>query len=167
MNLEIKRQLINFYDKDVWEHLTVGEHLKMWSNTYADRVAVVDENEELTYRQLKDEVDCYANGLLNQGFCKGDKVLFQLPNSKEFIIILFAMMSIGVIPVIILMGHRYSEVKGILNKTNAKAYIGINRYLGFSYEDMVSNIIEDTKEDLQVYLIGETEKYEIMYLKTK
>lgn len=29
MNLEIKRQLINFYDKDVWEHLTVGEHLKM------------------------------------------------------------------------------------------------------------------------------------------
>lgn len=160
MNLEIKRQLINFYDKDVWEHLTVGEHLKMWSNTYADRVAVVDENEELTYRQLKDEVDCYANGLLNQGFCKGDKVLFQLPNSKEFIIILFAMMSIGVIPVIILMGHRYSEVKGILNKTNAKAYIGINRYLGFSYEDMVSNIIEDTKEDLQVYLIGETEKYE-------
>ncbi|EID19872.1 AMP-binding protein, partial [Streptococcus anginosus] len=90
MNLDIKKQLIRFYDENVWEHLTVGEHLKMWSNTYADRVAVVDENEELTYRQLKDEVDCYANGLLNQGFCKGDKVLFQLPNSKEFIIILFA-----------------------------------------------------------------------------
>ena len=163
MNLDIKKQLIRFYDENVWEHLTVGEHLKMWSDTYADKVAVVDENEELTYRQLKDEVDCYANGLLNQGFHKGDKVLFQLPNSKEFIIVLFAMMSIGVIPVIILMGHRYSEIKGILNKTNAKAYIGMNRYLGFSYEDMVSKIMEDTKEDLQVYLIGETEKYQKLY----
>ena len=30
MNLDIKKQLIRFYDENVWEHLTVGEHLKMW-----------------------------------------------------------------------------------------------------------------------------------------
>lgn len=163
MNLEVKRQLIKFYDENVWEHLTVYEHLKIWSDKYADKIAVVDGDEKLTYEQLKFEVDCYANGLINQGFCKGDKILFQLPNSKEFIIVLFAMMSIGVIPIIILMGHRYSEINGILKMTGARAYIGVSKYLGFSYEDMLYKIIKDTKEDLQVYLIGKTDKYKSLY----
>lgn len=39
MDSDIKKQLIRFYDKNAWEPLTVGEHLKMWSDTYADKVA--------------------------------------------------------------------------------------------------------------------------------
>lgn len=159
MNSKIKEELIRFYDENVWEPLTVGEHLRIWSERYANKIAIVDGDEEVTYRQFIEEVNCYANGFLSHGFRKGDKVLFQLPNSKEFITILFAMMSIGVIPVVILMGHRFSEIKGVLNETSAKAYIGMNRYLGFSYEDMITDVIENTKKELQVYLVGETSKY--------
>lgn len=159
MNLNIKEKLNKFYEENAWEHLTVAEHLKIWTDAYSDKVALIDGDSELTYSQLKDEVDSYANGLLNDGFRKGDKILVQLPNCKEFIIILFAMMSIGVIPIIILTGHRSSEFKGILEKTKAKAYIGVDKYLGFCHRDMICEIIKDTKVDLKVYILGYAKNY--------
>lgn len=163
MNLNAKENLNKFYEENVWEPLTVGEHFKKWTDTYKDKVAIVDEDSELTYSQLQDEVDYYVNGLLTNGFKKGDKILVQLPNCKEFIILLFSMMSIGVIPVIILMGHRASEIKGILKKTNARAYIGVEKYLGFSYGNMISEVIEEVKVKINIYLIGDEGKYNSFY----
>ncbi|MGL5440736.1 MAG: (2,3-dihydroxybenzoyl)adenylate synthase [Filifactoraceae bacterium] len=163
MHLNTKEKLSKFYEENVWEHLTVGEHLNKWVDKYNDRIAIVDEDLQLTYRQLKDEVNHYANGLLENGFKKGDKILIQLPNCKEFIIVLFAMMSIGVIPVIVLMGHRTSEVKGILDKSDAKGYIGIDKYLSFSHKDMMTEVIEDLKINLQVYLLGNEGNYKSIY----
>lgn len=159
MNLEIKERLEKYYNENAWEHMTLGEALKNWSEKYKDRIALSDCESELTYKELNDEVDFYAQGLLNQNINKGDKILLQLPNSIEFVIISFALFKIGAIPIMGLPAHREAEIKGILEKTGAIAYIAKDRYLGFSYTEMIRKIQEEIKAELKIFILGDNEEY--------
>lgn len=159
MNLEIKEQLEKYYDENVWEHITLGEALENWSDKYKDRIAILDDHIELTYKELNDEVDFYAQGLLNHNINKGDKVLLQLPNSAQFIIISFALFKVGAIPVMGLSAHRKTEIKGILEKSEATAYISKDNYLGFSYTNMIKEIQQEIDRDVEVFILGDNKEY--------
>lgn len=159
MNFKIREQLEKYYDENIWEHITLGEALERWSEKYKNKIAVIDEDIELTYKKLNEEVDYYAEGLLNNGINKGDKVLLQLPNCAEFIIISFALFKVGAIPIMGLPAHRKREIKGILEKSEAKAYIAKDKYLGFSYIDMIREIQNEIDKKINVFILGEKEEY--------
>ncbi|MCJ8343719.1 MAG: AMP-binding protein, partial [Cetobacterium sp.] len=152
MNFKIREQLEKYYDENIWEHITLGEALERWSEKYKNKIAVIDEDIELTYKKLNEEVDHYAEGLLNNGINKGDKVLLQLPNCAEFIIISFALFKVGAIPIMGLPAHRKREIKGILEKSEAKAYIAKDKYLGFSYIDMIREIQNEIDKKINVFI---------------
>ncbi|WP_373844476.1 (2,3-dihydroxybenzoyl)adenylate synthase [Clostridium sp.] len=160
MNLEIKARLERYYDENAWKHITLGEALENWSEKYKNRIALSDcESDELTYKELSEEVGFYAQGLLNQNINKGDKVLLQLPNSIEFVIISFALFKIGAIPIMAFSAHREAEIKGILEKTEAIAYIAKDKYLGFSYTEMIRKIQKEIEADLKIFILGDNEEY--------
>lgn len=140
MNIELKENLEKFYDEDVWEHMTLGEFITNCSEMYKDKTAIVDGDTRLSYEELDKLSNKYANGLLKAGFKKGDKIVLQLPNCYEFIAISFAMFKTGIIPIMSLPAHRKNELKGIIEKSEAVAYIAKDRYLGFSYVDMIRDI---------------------------
>ena len=116
MNIELKEKLEKIYDEQVWPHMTLGEFIEDCAKKYGDKIALVDGDVELSYQELNRKACQYANGLLKAGFKKGDRIVLQLPNCHEFVIILFAMFKIGVIPVLSLPAHRKNEIKGILEK---------------------------------------------------
>lgn len=89
MNLFLKEKLENMYDEMVWEHLTFGEMIEYWKTKYGERVAVSDGNKSLTYRDLDELSSEYAQGLLDLGINRDEKVILQLPNCIEFIIAFF------------------------------------------------------------------------------
>ncbi|MGH3656376.1 MAG: AMP-binding protein, partial [Micromonosporaceae bacterium] len=66
--------------KGYWLGRPLGEHLWEWADRYADRVAVVDGEVRLTYRQLAERVDLLAERLAGIGLSDGDTMLTQLPN---------------------------------------------------------------------------------------
>ena len=140
MNIEIKENLEKFYDENVWEHMTLGEFIADCAKTYRDKTAIVDGDVRLSYNEIDELSTKYANGLLKAGFNKGDKIVLQLPNCYEFIVISFAMFKIGIIPIMCLPAHRKNELKGIIEKSEAVAYISKDKYLGFSYVDMIRDI---------------------------
>lgn len=55
---------------------------------------------EITYRALNEKVNCLANGLLDLGVRKGDKVMVHLSNCPEFIYSFFALLKIGAVAVL-------------------------------------------------------------------
>ena len=154
MNIELKEKLEKFYDEKVWPHITLGEFIEDCAKKYGDKIALVDGDVELSYQELNRKACHYANGLLKAGFKKGDRIVLQLPNCHEFVIILFAMFKIGVIPVLSLPAHRKNEIKGILEKSGAKAYIAKDKYLGFSYVDMIREVKKELNIDFEVYIKG-------------
>lgn len=163
MNIELKEKLEKFYNEQVWPHMTLGEFLEDCASKYGDATAIVDGEIEFSYKELNIELNKYANGLLKSGFKMGDKIVVQLPNCYEFVIILFAMFKIGIIPVLSLPAHRENEIKGIIEKSEAKAYISKDKYLGFSYVDMIKKIKNEFDMDFEVYILGEEQEYKNFY----
>ena len=163
MNIELKEKLEKIYDEQVWPHMTLGEFIEDCAKKYGDKIALVDGDVELSYQELNRKACQYANGLLKAGFKKGDRIVLQLPNCHEFVIILFAMFKIGLIPVLSLPAHRKNEIKGILEKSGAKAYISKGKYLGFSYVDMIREVREELNIDFKVYILGDNQGYKNFY----
>ena len=132
MNIEIKEKLEKFYDENVWEYMTLGEFITNCAKNYKDKIAIVDGDMRLSYNDFDEFSNKYANGLLKAGFKKGDKIVLQLPNCYEFIVISFAIFKTGIIPIMSLPAHKKNELKGIIEKSEAVAYISKDKYLGFS-----------------------------------
>lgn len=70
MNIELKEKLEKFYDEQVWPHITLGEFIEDCAKKYGDKIALVDEDVELSYQELNRKACHYANGLLKAGFKK-------------------------------------------------------------------------------------------------
>lgn len=159
MDLILKDKLEKYYDENIWDHLTLGDALEKWSNSFKDRIAVIDGDTKISYEKLNIEAKLYARGFLERGINKGDKVILQLPNCLEFLVASFALFKIGAIPVMALPAHRNSEIKGIIEKSNAKAYISKDKYLGFSYADMIRGILNELPIDIDVFILGNNEEF--------
>ncbi|SHO52307.1 (2,3-dihydroxybenzoyl)adenylate synthase [Anaerocolumna xylanovorans] len=128
-----------------WQFKTYGDKLREWSELYPKKVAIIDENEELTYYQLKERVFSTAIHLLKLGICKGDRIILQLPNCNEFVVAAFALFEIGAIPIMLLPAHREHEIGKIIELAQPVAYITYNNFLSFNYGDMARKLQQGTE----------------------
>ena len=78
-----------------WERISLSDWVRNITNKYSDRIAIVDSQREVTYRELDREIDEIAYGLYKLGIAPKDKVIVQIPNRLSFVITLFAVIRIG------------------------------------------------------------------------
>ena len=130
MNSRFKR----YVERGIWKKENLFQSLERWEKMYSERIAIVEEEEALTYKQLLEKVNCRANGFLNLGLKKGDCVIVQLPNGIEFVITIFALFKCGIIPVMALPAHREKEILGMVQISKAQGYIFQTNYMGYCYE---------------------------------
>jgi 2,3-dihydroxybenzoate-AMP ligase len=115
---------------------------------YADRVAVLDGEERITYRQLDERSTLMARNLADLGLGAGDRVVVQLPNTAIFCYLYFALQKLGAIPVLALPSHRYREISQFVSISDATACAVPARHKDFSYLDMVRRIAADQGRSL-------------------
>lgn len=84
-------------------------------------MAVVDEQRSLTRGELWSTVATRAQGLVASGLRPGDRVVVQLPNSTDLVVMFLACLWCGVIPVMALPGHRRGELEHIARVSAARA----------------------------------------------
>ena len=82
---------------------------------------VVGESVRLTYRELDTAAAAAALRLRARGIGSGDRVVLQLPNTVEFVIVLFGLFRIGAVPVFALPAHRRSELTHFVRASGATA----------------------------------------------
>ncbi|WP_232660579.1 (2,3-dihydroxybenzoyl)adenylate synthase [Pseudonocardia sp. TRM90224] len=115
-----------------WTGETFGELLAARAAEHAERVAVVDGDLRLTYRELDERANELAAGFVDAGLVRGDRVVLQLPNIAEFVEIVFALFRIGALPVYALPAHRRTELRHIAEQTGAVAMITVAEHDGFA-----------------------------------
>src|ERR1039458_4704624 len=71
-----------------WADITLYGMLLRSVAAAPDRIALVQGTRRLTYAQLASAIDRLAGRLIDLGFRPLDRVVFQLPNSIEFVIAL-------------------------------------------------------------------------------
>jgi len=120
--------------------ISVYKFLEDSAANYPEQVACVYLEEQITYPQLKLQVDKLATALANLGVKKGDKVATILPNCPQFIISDYAIMRLGAVHVPISILHKAPDVLYEIGESGAETVICSYRRL-----ERVNSIKEKTK----------------------
>lgn len=90
---------------------------------YPSRVALSEVGWTCTYTELDILTDRAASAFLGLGLKPLDRVIFQLPNSKELVIAFLACLKAGLVPICTLAAHRQLEIGYLGNHAAARAHI--------------------------------------------
>ncbi|TAK06893.1 (2,3-dihydroxybenzoyl)adenylate synthase [bacterium] len=129
-----------YREKGYWEDRSLADTFAEVFAKYADRVAVIDRDQFVTYAQLNERSERLALNLLDEGLKPLDRVVMQLPNVVEFIYLYFALQKIGCIPVMALPAHRFREVSYFVEHSGAVACATPDRVKDFNYTEMIRRI---------------------------
>lgn len=138
-----------------WRDETFAGFLATRVRAHGDRLAVVDDRVWLTYTELDELTDRVAGGLRALGIGEGDRVLLQLPNRAEFLIIWFALQKLGAVPVHTQPGHRSSEITHLSRLSEAVAYVIPDVHARFDHRELAASVRTAVPSLKHVVVVGE------------
>lgn len=122
-----------------------------------DKVFLIDsiKGNEYTYGDIEDLASRLALIFKEEGLEKGDKVAIILPNCIEFIIIYFACMQLGAVPVPINIKSTPREIAFLLDHSEARMLF----VSSLKRQDMVEKIhlLQNEKKLLKTVFLGEVD----------
>ena len=92
------------------------------------KTAIIFGNRALTYRELNEESNRVANGLLDRGVRKGDRIGMLSRNSEVYVAVYFALAKLGAIMVPVNFWYRSREIRYTLRQSAARGLIYQNRF---------------------------------------
>ena len=138
-----------------FEKITFGEILDTWGKTRGDKIAVKDRMQTITYAELAEKSQMLTGRLRAIGIEKDSIVALQCTNEICFVAVFFALLYMGAVPIMILPAYREQEIVRMMQKAEAKAYIGPVEYLGYGY-DTISTAIKREIPEAVTLLIDDT-----------
>ena len=90
---------------------------------YPDRHALMDGDERLTFRQLHARIRGIAAALVQAGFVRGDRLAILLPNSSEYLSLIYACCWLGVIAVPINVRLAPVEIEHVLADASPRGLV--------------------------------------------
>jgi 2,3-dihydroxybenzoate-AMP ligase len=139
-----------------WRDETVWEALAASIERRPDKLALVGGDTRLTYAQLGREVERLSERVLALGIGRGDRVLVQLPNIPEFLVLYLALARIGAIPVTALPPHRRTEILYLAEHSGAVAYVIPATYRGFDYRELGEEVRRSVATVKHVLVVGDS-----------
>ena len=136
---------------------TIGAALDRTVAAHGEREALVDvaSGRRWSYRQLADEVDTVALGLLALGVERGDRVGIWSPNCPEWFFLQFATARIGAVLVTVNPGYRSHELEFVLKQSGVRTVVALPSFKTSDYAGMLAATAPDCPELRDTVLIGE------------
>ncbi|MFE2940719.1 (2,3-dihydroxybenzoyl)adenylate synthase [Streptomyces sp. NPDC059255] len=138
-----------------WRGETFARFLGARARAHGDRLAVVDDRTRLSYAELDDRSDRVARGLTELGIVSGDRVLVQLPNRVEFLLLWFALMKTGAVPVHTQPGHRSSEMTHLARLSEAVAYVIPDVHAEFDHRLLAQAVRGESPALKHIIVVGD------------
>jgi fatty-acyl-CoA synthase len=135
---------------------TIGANFERTVAEHPDTEALVDVAQGLrwTYRELDDEIDVLARGLLARGIAKGDRVGIWSPNRAEWTIVQYATAKIGAILVNINPAYRTHELGYVLDQSGVRMLISATEFKTSDYVAMVGEVRTEAPALTEVIFLG-------------
>jgi fatty-acyl-CoA synthase len=139
---EITKSYVNGTSSKPLIYQTIGEAFEQTVQQWEAREALVVRHQNIrwTYRELAEQVDAFAAGLLALGLQKGDRVGIWSPNYAEWTVAQFATAKAGLILLNVNPAYRLAELEYVLNKVNCKALITADRFKTSDYISMLREL---------------------------
>ncbi len=137
-----------------WRGVPIGDHFDRAVAENAGRIAVVDGERRVTYRELGAMVNRLALHFARHGVLGGRRVVFQLPNSLECVVAYFACLKTGAIPIATLPAHRHTEIGHLARFTDAYAWLIPDEYRRFDYVAMAAELRGALPAMREIFVMG-------------
>ncbi len=111
--------------------------LRQNASRFADREAVVDGEQRLTYPELAEQAVRATRAVMAAGIEPGDRVSVWAPNRVEFIVAALGILGAGAWLVPINTRFKGDEAAYVLRKSGARALFTVGDFLGIDYVDLL------------------------------
>ncbi len=128
-----------------WE--TIPEMVLSAADRFGDAEAVVDGPLRLTFTQVVDRIRCAAGAFAGLGIKKGERVAVWAPNSAEWMIAAFGLLTAGGVLVPVNTRFKTEEAADIIGRSGAKAVLVEKGFLGLDYTAPAGVPVIDLKSD--------------------
>ncbi|MBW0114437.1 (2,3-dihydroxybenzoyl)adenylate synthase [Pseudonocardia abyssalis] len=134
--------------KGYWAGSTLSALLREVADRTPDAPALVDaaDGVRLTHRELADRADAAAARLLDLGLSRGDRIVVQLGNGWEFVVLTLACLRTGIVPVMALPAHRRTELAYLARHAEATAIAVPDRMRDFDHQALAHELADDVQE---------------------
>ena len=124
---------------------TIPEHFARIVKQFPDNEAIVSipQNRRLSYRELAEETDRVAKGLLAFGFGKGDRLGVWSTNNIEWLLLQLATARIGVVLVNINPAYRPRELAYALQRSEVECVVTIPSFRTSDYVAMLAELVPE------------------------
>src|SRR5438270_886308 len=128
--------------------LTIGDLFDQTVEKYPDHPGLISrqQNIRLTYRDLQDQVNRCAKGLMHLGFQKGQRVGIWSPNRAEWCVTQFATSKIGVILVNINPAYRLHELEYALKQSGCSGIVIAPEFKTSNYTEMLYTLAPELRD---------------------
>ncbi|MCO1656816.1 AMP-binding protein [Pseudonocardia humida] len=135
---------------------TIGDNFDRTVAAHGDGEAMVEAatGRRWTYRQLRDDVDAVALGLVAAGVEKGDRVGIWAPNQAEWTLTQYATAKIGAILVNINPAYRTHELEYVLKQAGISLLVAAPSFKTSDYAGMIEQVRGNCAALRRVVLIG-------------
>ena len=105
----------------------ISTSLAHWAKEMPDQPAIIEirTRAQITFKQLEEESNLIASGLLHYGLKKGDRVLVMVPYGVDFVTLTFGLFKAGAVPVLIDPGLGKKNVLRCIKQSEPQGIIAI------------------------------------------
>lgn len=147
--------MLLFVKRQERKNLNVGDIFEANVAQHPDKLAIVSETQEWTFRQLNEHANRVANVFHSHGYKKGDVVGLLLENRAEFVAIWLGLSKIGVITPLINTNLRGASLQHSIKVGQCTALI-----YGLAYRSAVMDIAKDLPAHVALYQFNDESKTE-------
>jgi HIP---CoA ligase len=128
-----------------WE--TIPEMVLSAADRFGDAEAIVDGPLRFTFAELVERIRCAAGAFADLGIERGDRVAIWAPNSAEWIVAAFGLLTAGGVLVPVNTRFKTEEAGDIIGRSGAKAVLVQKGFLGQDYTAPAGIPVIDLKSD--------------------
>ena len=145
-----------YTERGWWRGRALGAELLAAADSHPDAIALVDGEVRLTYRSLAARADALASRLVDElRLVHGDRIVVQLPNCWQFVVLTIACLRAGIVPVMALPAHRQHELRYLVEHSEAAAIAVPALLRGFDHAAMAEELRAQSQTLEQVLVVGE------------
>jgi HIP---CoA ligase len=126
---------------------TIPEMVLSAADRFGDAEALVDGPLRFTFAELVERIRCAAGAFAGLGIDKGDRVAVWAPNSAEWIIAAFGLLTAGGVLVPVNTRFKTEEAGDIIARSGVKAVLVQKGFLGQDYTAPAGTPVIDLKSD--------------------
>ena len=126
-----------------WAGRTFGDLIDRAADIYPDKEALVEYDRRYSFSQVREKVDRLSVSLLGLNIRPLERVMVQLPNWSEFVIVYFALQKIGAIPILLIPRYREYEISHIARLTEARVWILPREEGKVDYLPVVQKVLQE------------------------